>query len=147
MQRRSFIKQICKASVVCAAPSSLVILQSCSQSESEIKGDISEITLNLNDAPYKALKTAGQSVITGSIDFDKSGLLLLRNSQSELLAYSRQCPHAGTSINNFSDGTATCPNHGAQFKPDGSTVPGGPTNTSLKQYVVDLNGSTATIFK
>ena len=81
MQRRSFIKQICKASVVCAAPSSLVILQSCSQGESEIKGDTSEITLNLNDAPYKALKTVGQSVITGSIDFDKSGLLLLRNSQ------------------------------------------------------------------
>ena len=147
MQRRSFIKQICKTSVACAAPSTLVTLQSCSQSESEIQGDLSEITLNLNDAPYKALKTVGQSVITGSIDFDRSGLLLLRNSHSELLAYSRQCPHAGTSINNFLDGTATCPNHGAQFKSDGSTVSGGPTNTSLRQYVVDLNGSTAIIFR
>tara|TARA_B100001121_G_scaffold87542_1_gene77766 strand:- start:528 stop:971 length:444 start_codon:yes stop_codon:yes gene_type:complete len=147
MQRRKFIKDICRASIVCAAPSSLITLQSCSENDKQINGDLSEITINLNDPTYNKLNTVGQSMVTGSTDFDISGLLLLRKSQSDLLVYSRQCPHAGTSINAFLNGAATCPNHGAKFKTDGSPVPGGPTNAPLKQYTVDFNYPTATVFR
>ncbi len=147
MQRRNFIKQICRASIVCAAPPSIISLQSCSDNTTPIDENINEITIDLENSQYKKLNIVGQSVVTGSIDFDRSGLLLFRKSQLELLAYSRSCPHAGTSINNFLNGTAVCPNHGAKFKTNGTPVPGGPTNASLKQYIVDLDDSTATIFK
>ena len=147
MKRRKFIKDICRASIVCAAPPSLITLQSCSENDKQINGDLSEITINLNDPTYKKLNTVGQSMVTGSTDFDISGLLLLRKSKSDLLVYSRQCPHAGTSINAFLNGAATCPNHGAKFKTDGSPVPGGPTNAPLKQYTVDFNYPTATVFR
>tara|TARA_B100000575_G_scaffold10159_1_gene7495 strand:+ start:173 stop:616 length:444 start_codon:yes stop_codon:yes gene_type:complete len=147
MQRRKFLKDICRASIVCTAPSSLITLQSCSENDKQINGDLSEITINLNDPTYNKLNTVGQSMVTGSTDFDISGLLLLRKSKSDLLVYSRQCPHAGTSINAFLNGAATCPNHGAKFKTDGSPVPGGPTNAPLKQYTVDFNYPTATVFR
>ena len=139
MQRRNFIKQVCKASIVCAAPISITSLQSCS--------DYDEISIDLNDLKYSKLKTVGKSIVTGSTDFDRAGLLLLRKSQEELVAYSRRCPHAGTSINVFVAGSASCPNHGAKFKTDGSPFSGGPTNTSLISYAVDLNGSIVTIYK
>ena len=86
-------------------------------------------------------------MVTGSIDFDKSGLLLYRESQNNLIVFSRRCPRAGTSINGFNNGSAACPSHGAEFKTNGTPVSGGPTNAPLKQYTVDLNGSIATIFK
>ena len=152
MERRNFIKQLCKASIACAAPTSIVALQSCSTygSKNDVdstSSDITELIIDLNKTEFSRLKTIGQSMVTGSIDFDKSGLLLYRESQNNLIVFSRRCPHAGTSINGFNNGSAACPSHGAKFKTDGTPVTGGPTNASLKQYTVDLNGSIATIFK
>ena len=152
MQRRNFIKQICKASLVCAASASIATLQSCSDSNDSDSGanptlPITEISIDLNDSIYTPLKTVGRSVVTGSLNFDSSGLLLFRESNEKLRAYSRRCPHAGTSINAFVDGAATCPNHGAKFNTDGSSVSGGPTNAPLNQYSVNINGSIATIYK
>ena len=153
MQRRNFIKQVCKASIVCAAPISITSLQSCSDYDDENNSSnsnsniVTEISIDLNDLKYSKLKTVSESIVTGSTDFDRAGLLLLRKSQEELVAYSRRCPHAGTSINVFVAGSASCPNHGAKFKTDGSPFSGGPTNTSLISYAVDLNGSIVTIYK
>ena len=151
MERRNFIKQLCKASIACAAPASLATLQSCSAHGSEndtnsSSPNITELSIDLNKTEFSKLKTIGQSIITGSIDFDKSGLLLFRESLEELLAYSRRCTHAGTSINSFVNGYAACPSHGAKFNTDGTPFPGGPTNSPLKQYAADLNGSIATIY-
>ena len=152
MERRNFIKKICKASIVCAAPTSIVTLQSCSTygSENDVYSsspNITELSIDLNETEFSRLKTVGGSMVTGSIDFDKSGLLLFRKSQEDLIAFSRRCPHAGTSINGFNNGSAACPSHGAKFKTDGTPVSGGPTNAPLKQYTVDLNGSIAIIYK
>ena len=117
MERRNFIKQLCKASIACAAPASIVTLQSCSTYGSENDVDssspnITELSIDLNETEFSRLKTVGGSMVTGSIDFDKSGLLLFRKSQEDLMAFSRRCPHAGTSINGFNNGSAACPSHG-----------------------------------
>ena len=74
MQRRNFIKQICKASLVCAAPASFATLQSCSDSDDSDSGanptlPITEVSIDLNDSIYTPLKTVGRSVVTGSLDF------------------------------------------------------------------------------
>ena len=106
-----------------------------------------ELSIDLNETEFSSLKTVGGSMVTGSIDFDKSGLLLFRKSQEDLIVFSRRCPHAGTSINGFNNGSAACPSHGAKFKTDGTPISGGPTNAPLKQYTVDLNGSIAIIYK
>ena len=152
MERRNFIKKICKASIACATPASIVTLQSCSTYGSENDADssspnISELSIDLNETEFSRLKTVGGSMVTGSIDFDKSGLLLFRKSQEDLIVFSRRCPHAGTSINGFNNGSAACPSHGAKFKTDGTPISGGPTNAPLKQYTVNLNGSIAIIYK
>ena len=84
MQRRNFIKQVCKASIVCAAPISITSLQSCSDYDDENNSSnsnsniVTEISIDLNDLKYSKLKTVGQSIVTGSTDFDRAGLLLLR---------------------------------------------------------------------
>ena len=152
MERRNFIKQLCKASIAGADPISIVTLQSCSTYRSEnnvdsSSSDITELIIDLNKTEFSRLQTNGQSMVTGSIDFDKSGLLLCRENQNNLIAFSRRCPDAGTSINGFNNGSDACPSRGAKFKTDGTPVLGGATNAPLKQYAVDLNGSIARIFK
>ena len=152
MEQKNFIKQLCKASIACAAPASIATLQSCSTygSEKDVdsnSSDIIELIIDLNKTEFSRLQTIGQSMVIGSIDFDKSDLLLYRESQDYLIAFSRRCPHAGTSINGFNNVSDACPSHGAKFKNDGTLLSEGPTNALLKKYNVDLNGSIATIFK
>ena len=154
MKRRKFIKQFCSASVACSMPIALTSLQSCSDisSENDSKdnssnpGDVNSIQFDLNDQQLSPLKTVGGSIVTMSSDFDRAGLVMYRESLDDLLVFSRSCSHAGTSINAFSNGVATCPNHGAKFNIDGSAI-SGPTNAPLLQYSSTIDGSIVTITK
>ena len=152
MERKNFIKQLCKASTACAVPASIATLQSCSTYGCENDVDSSssyiiELIIDLNKTEFSRLQTIGQSMVIGSIDFDKSDLLLYRESQDYLIVFSRRCPLAGTSINGFNNGSDACPSHVAKFKTDGTPLSGAPANALLEQYTVDLNDSIATIFK
>lgn len=147
MKRRQFIKQICNACVVSTLPASLVTLQSCSNpNSSEDSSQLDTLDIDLSDSKFALLKEIGGSVAIGSSNFDTAGLIVFRKSEVSYAAFSRSCPHAGTSINNFSSGVATCPNHGAKFDTNGSPI-SGPTNANLKSYTCSVNGSLLTVSK
>ena len=150
MKRRNFIKQICNACVVSTLPISLLTLQSCSDSASsygsDSEGSVDNLNLDLSESKYSSLKNIGGAVALGSNNFDLAGLLVYRRSESSYVAFSRRCPHAGTSINSFSNGIASCPSHGARFDTNGSAV-SGPTNADLKKYMCSVNGTILTITK
>ena len=145
MKRRNFIKQICNACVVSTLPISLLSLQSCSDG-SDSEGSVDNLDLDLSESKYSNLKNIGGAVALGSNNFDSAGLLVYRRSESSYVAFSRRCPHAGTSINSFSNGIASCPSHGARFDTNGSAV-SGPTNADLKKYMCSVNGTILTITK
>ena len=145
MKRRNFIKQICNACVVSTLPISLLSLQSCSDG-SDSEGSVDNLDLDLSESKYSNLKNIGGAVALGSNNFDLAGLLVYRRSESSYVAFSRRCPHAGTSINSFSNGIASCPSHGARFDTNGSAV-SGPTNADLKKYMCSVNGTILTITK
>lgn len=147
MKRRQFIKQICNACVVSTLPASLVALQSCSNpNSSEDSSRLDTLDIDLSDSKFALLKEIGGSVAIGNNNFDTAGLIVIRKSEMSYAAFSRRCPHAGTSINNFSSGVAICPNHGAKFDTNGSPI-SGPTNANLKNYTCSVNGSLLTVSK
>ena len=126
-------------------PISLLSLQSCSDG-SDSEGSVDNLDLDLSESKYSSLKNIGGAVALGSNNFDLAGLLVYRRSESSYVAFSRRCPHAGTSINSFSNGIASCPSHGARFDTNGSAV-SGPTNADLKKYMCSVNGTILTITK
>ena len=108
---------------------------------------MNSIQFDLNDQQLSPLKTVGGSIVTMSSDFDRAGLVMYRESLDDLLVFSRSCSHAGTSINAFSNGVATCTE---------TTVPNlilmdqlflGLQNAPLPQYSSTIDGSIVTITK
>ena len=124
----------------------IIVVDNDSKDNSPNPGDVNSIQFDLNDQQLSPLKTVGGSIVTMTSDFDRAGLVMYRESLDDLLVFSRSCSHAGTSINAFSNGVATCPNHGAKFNIDGSAI-SGPTNAPLLQYSSTIDGSIVTITK
>jgi Rieske Fe-S protein len=142
MKRRDFIGEACKFAVLCSSPLLLSTLQSCEDVSDESIGnddfiDINEslIEFNLNQSPFNNLKTVGGSIATQGNSFDSKGLLLFRQSESTILAFSRRCTHAGVAINAFSNGSAKCLSHGSEFNLSGVPTKG-PASSKLDQYIV-----------
>jgi len=116
------------------------VLTSCSKDNS---GDPTggnngnTLTLDLTDARYSALNTAGGSVNVQGI--------IVANTSAGYVALDNTCTHQGCSIgysspnNNF-----PCPCHGSVFSPTGSVV-NGPATVALKSYSVAKTGNALTI--
>jgi len=116
------------------------VLNSCSKNETDngtggTGGN--NLTLDLKNAAYSALNTAGGSVIVQGI--------IVANTPTGYVALQSVCTHQGCTIsysstsNNF-----PCPCHGSVFSATGSVV-NGPAVTALKSYVVNKSGSTLII--
>ncbi len=72
-------------------------------------------------------------------------IAVTRISAASYLAFSMICPHAGFRPINIVPGFGyACPNHGAEFQPDGDWSGGQPT-TDLDQYTVVLNAGAGTL--
>ncbi|MBT7422954.1 MAG: Rieske 2Fe-2S domain-containing protein, partial [Candidatus Marinimicrobia bacterium] len=120
MKRREFIGEACRFAVLCSSPLLLSTLQSCEDVNNESNDDfnnINEDTLefNLEQSPFDKLKVVGGSVATQGNSFDSNGILLFRQSESIILAFSRRCTHAGATLNAFSNGSSSCSSHGSEF--------------------------------
>ncbi len=156
MKRREFIGEACKFAVLCSAPLALSTLQSCSDVENENTDFVSDddfidvnknfIVFNLNQAPFDKLKEINGSIATNGNDFDSKGLLLFRQSENSILAFSRRCPHAGASLDAFNNGSSRCTSHGSEFNLSG-TPTRGPAKSNLVQYKVEINEDTIKVSK
>ena len=91
----------------------------------------------MNQSPFNKLKEVGGSIATQANSFDSSGILLFRQSESTILAFSRRCTHAGVAIDAFKDGSARCASHGSEFNLSGEPTKG-PASSKLEQYKVEI---------
>ena len=142
MKRREFIGEACRFAVLCSSPLLLSTLQSCEDVNNESNDDfnnINEDTLefNLEQSPFDKLKVVGGSVATQGNSFDSNGILLFRQSESIILAFSRRCTHAGATLNAFSNGSSSCSSHGSEFNLSGEPTKG-PASLKLDQYIVEI---------
>ena len=142
MKRREFIGEACRFAVLCSSPLLLSTLQSCEDVNNEANDDfinINEDTLefNLEQSPFDKLKVVGGSVATQGNSFDSNGILLFRQSESIILAFSRRCTHAGATLNAFSNGSSRCSSHGSEFNLSGEPTKG-PASSKLDQYIVEI---------
>ena len=135
MKRREFIGEACRFAVLCSSPLMLSTLQSCEDVNNELNEDTLEF--NLEQSPFDKLKVVGGSVATQGNSFDSNGILLFRESESIILAFSRRCTHAGATLNAFSNGSSSCSSHGSEFNLSGEPTKG-PASSKLDQYIVEI---------
>lgn len=105
------------------------------------------VTVDLSNDNFKDLETVG-----GNVNILNAGVLLLRVSDSQILAFDNCCPHNGAkdswTYNN--DDTFTCGVHGNTFNTDqGQEVSCGSNNTTgkLVSYTTSITDQTLTIQK
>tara|TARA_A100001011_G_scaffold384977_1_gene458315 strand:- start:320 stop:850 length:531 start_codon:yes stop_codon:yes gene_type:complete len=172
MKRREFIQTSCKYALLCASPLALSTLQSCEDVDADYTNNNEPITppvdggsdsgsndggsdsqggsgtyvqIDISSSDLQSLLNVGGSAITPSNAADPNGFLLYRASDTEILAFTRKCTHAGSSVGAFVNGVSRCPSHGAQFDLSGSVV-GGPARSALKKYTTSLDGSILKVF-
>ena len=93
---------------------------------------------------YQTLQTVGSGIVlSGSNTFTSLGLIIIRASNSAVRALSRNCTHAGFSVN-FDNVNNNLPcsaqggSHGSIFNLNG-TVQRGPASRSLTSYNASIN--------
>ena len=93
---------------------------------------------------YQTLQTVGSGIVlSGSNTFTSLGLIIIRASNSTVRALSRNCTHAGfsvnfDSVNNNLPCSAQGGSHGSIFNLNG-TVQRGPASRSLTSYNASIN--------
>ena len=152
MKRREFIGEACRFAMLCSSPLLLSTLQSCEDvGDDAINDDFIDINeefamFDLNQSPFDKLKVVGGSVATQENSFDSNGILLYRQSENIILAFSRRCTHAGASLDAFSNGSARCSSHGSEFNLSGVPTKG-PANSKLDQYIIEIKGDIIKVSK
>ena len=98
--------------------------------------------IDLGDAANQALTTTGGAVL---VDIANDTVMVIRNSDTQVIALSAICTHAGCSMDyNASQHMLDCPCHGSQFSTDGAVVQG-PARRALKVYTATLANNVITI--
>ena len=96
------------------------------------------ITIDLSNASYSALNTAGGSMII-------QGIIIANSGGGSYIALSSVCTHQGCTVGyNLSANNFPCPCHGSLFSSSG-TVINGPAASPLKSYTVNKAGNILTI--
>ena len=87
----------------------------------------------MTHADFKKLKTDGEFVYVADI--------IIANAKGTFVALSKVCTHQGTTIDfRSATGDFKCPNHGSEFRTDG-TVKKDPATTALKVYKTESTNS------
>ena len=95
---------------------------------------------------YQTLQNTGGAIaLSGSDTFDNRGIIVLRTSNTGVRALSRNCTHAGFTVNiNSAANNLVCPSHNSIFDLNGNVV-SGPASGALTRYSASLSGSIITI--
>lgn len=121
-----------------AAALAAVALAACGGDSLTSPSSVSSTTLNLAD--YPALSAVGG---VATVTVDDVPLAIVRMSSTTFAAFSRICPHQGTTINVTSTGFQ-CPRHGATFDKNGQWI-GGERTSNLVSYPVTYNAAAGTL--
>ncbi|MFM7856715.1 MAG: ubiquinol-cytochrome c reductase iron-sulfur subunit [Flammeovirgaceae bacterium] len=135
MKRSEFIKVAGYGTVACACGQ----LFSCSSESVSPAPSKIDFTLDLTLSANSALTADGGSLVS-------QGVIVVRVSAGNFVAYWQACTHEGTAVN-FQSGNKNfvCPRHGATFDINGA-VTKGPATTALTKYNTTLTGSSLRVF-
>ena len=98
--------------------------------------------IDLGDAANKPLTSAGGAML---VDMDNDTIMVVRVSDTQVVALSAICTHAGCSMDySTTQHVLDCPCHGSQFSIDGQ-VTRGPANRPLRVYSVTLANNMITV--
>ena len=143
--RREFVSKLMVGSgTVLIGVDLISIVSGCSVSSPTAPSGPAELVLNLDDNAYNTLETVGGTLALAGNSIDGTGLLLYRQSDIQVKAYSRRCTHQGCTIGPFVGGRSTCPCHGSVFNLSGTPV-SGPAQNALQQYSTSLSANSLTI--
>jgi cytochrome b6-f complex iron-sulfur subunit len=136
MKRREALNKIVLAggTVLFVVPA----LISCSEDDAGDPGGDKDITINLDDSAYSALKNTGGSTVV-------SGIIVANTGNDTFVALSSICTHNACTVNySAQNNNFPCPCHGSVFNADGS-VANGPATQPLEEYTVTKEGNVLTI--
>ena len=142
--RREFVKDTLTGIGTVAFGSFMLVNQSGCSSPTEPNNSDKTITVDLSLSENSALLVVGGALALGSNVIDSKGILLYRQSDTNVLAFSRNCTHNSCTIDSFQNGTSTCPCHGSQFNTSGNVVVG-PAVNPLTQYSAAIADNIVTI--
>lgn len=118
----------------CSAPADAVTPSGSTGGSTDTGGKLN-LALNLNDAANTKLKQNGGFIY-------QKGLIIARTKDGGFLAVSQACTHQGTSVQYDATGNRLhCPDHGSNFKNDGSVI-NGPAASPLKAFKVSFDPNT-----
>jgi cytochrome b6-f complex iron-sulfur subunit len=140
MERKDFMKQV-------GLGFGAVLLMNCLQAcgEGEIPdpmpgngGDKLDFTLNLAADGNLALQTNGGFIVSNKV-------IIARTLTGTFIAVDASCTHQQTIISyRANSNDFKCPNHGSEFKQDG-TVQAGPATAALKKYKTSFDATALTL--
>ena len=142
--RREFVKDTLTGIGTVAFGSFMLVNQSGCSSPTEPNNSDETITVDLSLSENSTLLVVGGALALGSNVIDSKGILLYRQSDTNVLAFSRNCTHNSCTIDSFQNGTSTCPCHGSQFNTSGNVVVG-PAVNPLTQYSAAIADNIVTI--
>lgn len=149
--RREFINKSVKTIGGIAVGSFVVsFINACSSNDSPTSptGDPNaQITVDISKPENRTLANVGGIIALAPDDLDTQGIFVYRESETNVIAFTRNCTHQGCQVNSFnSNDTATCPCHGSRFNKQGQVVTG-PASSPLPRYTATLQGNIITITK
>ena len=152
--RRAFIKNAMTGLGTIAVGSFAVsLIEGCVSSDSKMIGTYdslsaqkngTSITVDILKTENQALATIGGTLALGSNDVDRKGILLYRESETAVKAYSRECTHQQCTVGPFINGVSSCPCHRSQFNLSGDNI-SGPAPRPLHQHTTSIAGNIVTI--
>ncbi len=91
-----------------------------------------ELTLDTTTQTYAALESAGGAAYVTAQGQSKP-LIVHRISESQVAAFSSNCPHQHCQVDLPQSGAVICPCHGSRFDGSGNLV-SGPASTGLRAF-------------
>lgn len=135
MTRMEFLKLIGAGTV---ASTAVICLGSCSSNNTTAPQNV-DFTIDISQSPYDNLKTIGNYII-------KNQVIVAHTVNDTFVAVSSICTHQGGTLQYLSSSNLFhCPNHGSEFKTDG-TVSKGPAAKPVQEYNVTVTGNIIRVF-
>jgi Rieske Fe-S protein len=152
--RRTFLKNtVTGLGTVAVGSLALSLIEGCVSSDPKMmgtydspssQGNGTSITVDILKTENQALETIGGALALGGNRVDRKGILLYRESETVVKAYSRECTHQQCTVGPFRDGVSSCPCHRSQFNLSGDKI-SGPAPRPLHQYRTSFVGNIITI--
>lgn len=94
------------------------------------------LRIDLKDERYATLNRSGGAVYV-EVETESRPVIVHRISESEVVAFSSVCTHAGCKVNLPKDGKVVCRCHNSMFDGTGKLI-SGPAGSDLKQFSATL---------